>query len=75
MPKILVMTDAADGDSAVLLSERVAPELLESGHYATQFVERVRGALQDATQLEEAGGKRSPRSRENGAAVKHGGGR
>jgi hypothetical protein len=46
-----VMVDAEAGDSsAIVLSERVAPELLESGHYATQLLERVRWALQDATQ-------------------------
>jgi hypothetical protein len=51
MPKIVVMVDAEDGDSsAIVLSERVAPELLESGHYATQLLERVRWAVQDATQ-------------------------
>jgi hypothetical protein len=53
MPKIVVMADASDGrSSAVLWSERVTPELLVSGHYAAQLVERMRWALKDAPPLE-----------------------
>ena len=71
MPKIVVMADTSDGQSsAVLLSERVAPELLESGHYAAQLVERVRWALQDATRREPTSAGRSLRSRADGTRVK-----
>jgi hypothetical protein len=56
MTHILVMADTSDDhSSAVLLSERVAPESLESARYAAQLLERVRWALQDATDGEDTG--------------------
>jgi hypothetical protein len=55
MPQILVVTDATDKDTGnVLLSERLAPALLESDHYAAQLVERVRWALADAERIDRA---------------------
>jgi hypothetical protein len=50
MPQILVVAGHYEGDA--LLRERVEPELLESDHYAGQLLERVRWALEDATDVE-----------------------
>jgi hypothetical protein len=50
MPQILVVAGKYDGDA--LLSERVEPELLDSEHYAGQLLERVRWALEDASDAE-----------------------
>jgi hypothetical protein len=50
MPQILVVAGKYDGDA--LLSERVDPELLDSEHYAEQLLERVRWALEDASDVE-----------------------
>jgi hypothetical protein len=56
MPQILVVAEAADGDvPETLLTERVAPDLLESEHYAAQLLERVRWAVEDAADIEHRG--------------------
>ena len=53
MPQILVVAEPADGDAPeTLLTERVAPDLLESEHYAAQLLDRLRWAVEDAADVE-----------------------
>jgi hypothetical protein len=53
MAKIQVVSETGAGESAeVLMSEHVAPPLLESEHYSAQLIERVRWATQDADERE-----------------------
>jgi hypothetical protein len=53
MPHILVVTEAGGDDgNEVVLSERVAPVMLESEHFGVQLLERVRWAVEDATTTE-----------------------
>ena len=53
MPTIIVMsTESANQDSAVLLSENVQPDHLASNHHAAQLIERVGWAVTDAKEAE-----------------------
>jgi hypothetical protein len=59
MPRVLVTTDRSERpDSEVLLDEQVRAVHLSSGHAATQFIERLGWAINDAENLERAGGRR-----------------
>jgi hypothetical protein len=55
MPQIIVTADrgAALGDGAVTLRERVNVADFESGHFATQLVERLGWAVEDADRAEQ----------------------
>ena len=57
MPQIIVTADAgaAFGEGAVTLRERVNVEDFESRHFATQLVERIGWAVEDADQAERRG--------------------
>lgn len=57
MPQIIVTADrgAAFGEGAVTLRERVSVADLESGHFATQLVERLGWAVADADEVERLG--------------------
>lgn len=50
MPQIIVIADqpAGDGEAAVMFRERVTVSDFESGHFTTQFVERLGWAVGDA---------------------------
>jgi hypothetical protein len=54
MPHILVVAEA-DGDDTteVVLTERLAPTMLDSEHYGAQLLERVRWAVEDARDVEQ----------------------
>lgn len=54
MPQIIVTADggAAFGEGAVTLKERVNVSDFESQHFATQLVERLGWAVEDAQQAE-----------------------
>ena len=54
MPQIIVTADrgAAFGEGAVTLRERVSVADLESQHFATQLVERLGWAVEDADHAE-----------------------
>ena len=54
MPQIIVASDhgAAFGEGAVTLREGVTVADFESEHFATQLVERLGWAVEDADQLE-----------------------
>ena len=54
MPQIIVTADggAAFGGGAVSLKERVNVSDFESQHFATQLVERLGWAVEDAQQVE-----------------------
>jgi hypothetical protein len=56
MPQILVTADPAGdlGEGVVLLRERVTVADLESGHFATQLIERLGWAVGDASEAERA---------------------
>jgi hypothetical protein len=62
MPQIIVASDrgAAFGDGAVTFRETVNVEDFESQHFASQLVERIGWAVEDAAQAE-----RTPGSPEN----------
>jgi hypothetical protein len=54
MAKIQVLSETRAGEPAeVMLSEHVAAGLLESEHYATQLIERMRWAAEDAEDRED----------------------
>ena len=57
MPQIIVTADgeAAFGDGAVTLRERVSVADFESQHFATQLVERLGWAVADADRAERTG--------------------
>jgi hypothetical protein len=50
MPHIIVTAD--EGEGAVMLRERVNVADFESRHFATQLVERLGWAVEDADQVE-----------------------
>lgn len=54
MPQIIVVADqeAGSGDGAITLRERVNVTDFESQHFATQLVERLGWAVEDADQVE-----------------------
>ena len=58
MPRIIVTTDPVasrlDGDSPILLDERVHTVHLSTGHAAAQLVERLAWAISDAEDVETA---------------------
>lgn len=56
MPQIIVTADcgAAFGDGAVTLRERVHVADFESQHFATQLIERLGWAVEDADRAEQA---------------------
>ena len=56
MPQIIVTADrgAAFGEGAVMLRERVSVADFESQHFATQLVERLGWAVEDADRAEQA---------------------
>jgi hypothetical protein len=58
MPQIIVTTDhgAAFGEGAVTLRERVCVADFESQHFATQLVERLGWAVEDADHEEQVSG-------------------
>ena len=58
MPQIIVAADhgAAFGEGAVTLREGVTVADFESEHFATQLVERLGWAVEDADQLERVPG-------------------
>jgi hypothetical protein len=59
MPRVLVTTDRVERpDSEVLLDEQVRAVHLSSDHAATQFIERLGWAINDAEDLEHAVGRR-----------------
>ena len=63
MPQIIVAADrgAAFGDGTVTFRERVNVADFESEHFATQLVERLGWAVEDADQAERAPtGSRAP---------------
>jgi hypothetical protein len=54
VPEILVTTNSRDdGESVVLLKERIGLVDLESDHYSAQLIERLGWALVDADDLED----------------------
>lgn len=55
MPQIIVAADGGDsfGEGAVTLRERVNVEDFESRHFATQLVERIGWAVEDADVAEQ----------------------
>jgi hypothetical protein len=59
MPQIIVASDrgAAFGQGAVTLREGVTVADFESQHFATQLVERLGWAVEDADQLEQSRGE------------------
>ena len=71
MPQIIVAADrgAAFGQGAVTLREGVTVADFESDHFATQLVERLGWAVEDADQLERSpgDGKQTPGDAENAA--------
>ena len=52
MPKVIVVSELENGESTVLLEERVVPAHLEDEHSAAQLVERLGWAIVDAEQVE-----------------------
>jgi hypothetical protein len=52
MPEIIVRTESEQGDSAVVMRERVTPRNLESDHYAGQLIERIGWAVVDASAVQ-----------------------
>jgi hypothetical protein len=53
MPQIIVTADRrSDGEGAVMLRERINPSDFESAHFATQLVERLGWAVEDAQATE-----------------------
>jgi hypothetical protein len=72
MPQIIVTADrgAAFGEGAVTLRERVSVADFESQHFATQLVERLGWAVQDADHEEQlsgpADGPGDPKDRRHG---------
>jgi hypothetical protein len=54
MPRVEVRTEGRGRVDATLLTEHVPAELLADHHYAAQLVERLRWALVDAEQEEQA---------------------
>jgi hypothetical protein len=54
MPQIIVTADRTNeqGESAVLLRERVNVSDFESDHFANQLVERLGWAVNDAVEIE-----------------------
>jgi hypothetical protein len=58
MPQIIVAADrgAAFGDGAVTFRETVNVADFESQHFATQLVERIGWAVEDADQVERVSG-------------------
>ena len=55
MPQIIVMTEgtADQRDQLVMMRERVNLSDFDSRHFATQLVERLGWAVQDAQQVEQ----------------------
>jgi hypothetical protein len=55
MPQIIVTADrrADSGEAPVMLRERVSVADFESGHFATQLVERLGWAVGDADEIEQ----------------------
>ncbi|HXB63594.1 MAG TPA: hypothetical protein VNV42_01845 [Solirubrobacteraceae bacterium] len=59
MPRVLVTTDRpTQSDARVLLDEQVHPVHLSSDHSATQFIERLGWAINDAEELEQPSRRR-----------------
>jgi hypothetical protein len=52
MPRILIVTDSAEGVEEVVYSERVAPAHLQSEHSGRLLVERLGWAVEDARRTE-----------------------
>lgn len=53
MARIIVEADPSDnGGSALTLLESISPSQIESEHFSTQLVERLRWAVADAERLE-----------------------
>jgi hypothetical protein len=59
MPKIIVVSELGEEQTAIALEERVVPAHLEDDHSAAQLVERLGWAILDAEQAE--GARRRPR--------------
>jgi hypothetical protein len=57
MPQIIVMADgtADQRDKLVMMRERINMSDFESRHFATQLLERLGWAVQDAQQVEQDG--------------------
>jgi hypothetical protein len=57
MPQIIVTAESADelGDTAVMLRERVNATDFESDRFATNLLERLGWAVEDATAAEQQG--------------------
>ena len=66
MPQIIVAADrgAAFGQGAVTLREGVSVADFESEHFASQLVERLGWAVDDADQLERSPGEAEPTAEE-----------
>jgi hypothetical protein len=63
MPQVLVVADAPEGEAPrVMFREWVAPQLLDSDHYAGQLLERVRWAAEDAAAAEQQAAGSAPPS-------------
>ena len=52
MPNIMVVADTANGADAVFLAERLTTAQLDDAHFATQLVQRLKWAGEDAEQAE-----------------------
>jgi hypothetical protein len=61
MPQIIVTADhrGEQGDSAVMLRERINVSDFESDHFAAQLVERLGWAVSDADEAEHDGASNS----------------
>ncbi len=61
VPNIMVISHQPEsGEAAVVWSERVGAELLESPHFGAQLLERVKWALEDAEKGEREGAAGRP---------------
>jgi hypothetical protein len=61
MPNIMVVADTADdGDAAIFLTERIATVQLDDAYFATQLVERLKWAGEDAEHAEREAVIRQP---------------
>jgi hypothetical protein len=54
MPRVEVVIDVPGREPEAVMTERVPAELLESEHFATQLMQRVGWALEDAEKKEQA---------------------
>lgn len=52
MPRIEILADVDGYDREVIMTERIAPDALESDHFGSQLLQRVGWALADAEAIE-----------------------